>query len=142
PFDASGRAELRITNIRVNATFAPSGQTLLPQPVIVRLGMNPATALAFPSNTLEAAFPDRGLFATSTRAFVPNHAGSILPEQLTFANLISKGNIFFSTRVTEGFQSSFEGPSAASSQGTRVMLHFSVFPFDVWQLVPNGSAGC
>lgn len=140
PFNSAGAAELRLSNVRVNATAALSGGSFFPQPIVAQIGFNPSV-VSVTQSTFQVAIPQRGLYATGTTPVVPSHAGSFLPEDINFAELIRKQTIFFSTRVTEGFQTAFEPPQAGSAQGTRIMLRFSGFTSDTRLFVPNNIAG-
>src|SRR5258708_39102960 len=67
--------------------------------------------------------------------------GSALPSTITLANLLARGTSFFSTRLTEGFASSFQPKDPLSDTGTRIMVRYSGFPAGARIFVPDYLAG-
>jgi uncharacterized protein (TIGR03437 family) len=136
----NGSTELRITNLRGDATRATSGLTTLR----ATLAFNPPSLLAMQTPTVDVAVPQRGLFATTAAGSIASQIGSPVPEEITFANLITAGTRFSSTRVTEGFAGAFEPRDATSDTGTRILLRFSGYPANARVFTPNvviGSGG-
>lgn len=146
-FSSAGTAELRISNIRGDASFGGAspgfgGGTFFPgQAIIAQLAFNPAGLINFTRTQFEVGTPQRGLYATSTSRTVPSQIGSPLPESVTFSGFIQRGTSFFSTRVTEGFVSAFLPRQPQESTGTRIALRFSNVPSDARLFVPAAIAG-
>jgi uncharacterized protein (TIGR03437 family) len=67
--------------------------------------------------------------------------GSPLPSKINLTSLIANGTAFFSTRVTEGFASSFQPKDTFSDTGTRIMVRYSGFPAAARLFVPDFIAG-
>jgi hypothetical protein len=86
------------------------------------------------------ATPQIGLYATYPKAGISSQ-NSPLPTDVTFANLLSQGTEFSSTRVTEGYNNSFLVKDSMSDTGTRIVLTFSKFPAPVQLFVPDYIAG-
>jgi uncharacterized protein (TIGR03437 family) len=147
--NAGGQAELRISNLRGDASFggAPSIPSqfgpgaFLSTPITANVAFNPGGLVNFTQATFSVGVPQRGLYATTLTTVVPSQAGSPLPEDITFAELIRTGTAFGSTRVTEGHLSAFEPRQPQATQGTRIMLRFSGYPGDARLLLPAVIAG-
>lgn len=125
--DASGRVELRISNIRVDVTPL-LGTTTSPQ-VVAQLAFNPPGVLNFTVNRLTVAFVDRGLYVTSLSRIVGAQIGSPVPETLTIAGAFNTGTAFSTSRVTEGFPTAFERRGAPNTDhGTRLVVRHVGLP--------------
>ena len=132
----SGQANLRISNLRGDASNSYSRQF---NEITAFLAFN-QQAPAFPNVQLTVAFAARGLLTQSSSSQV-RCKGSQLPSTITFASLLSRGTSFFSTRLTEGFASSFQPKDPLSDTGTRIMVRYSGFPAGARIFVPDYLAG-
>ena len=145
PFGPTGRAEVRIANLRadVSASSVPSQFGSFPQPIVAQLAFTPPGLLSFTTSNLTVATPQRGLNATTATTVVPSHSGSTIPalEDLTFAELLRVGTFFSTTRVSEGFETAFEPRQGQATQGTRIMLRFSDYPAGTQLFLPAQIAG-
>src|SRR5205085_8058424 len=92
---------------------------------------NPQVTVAIPQIGLLATFSSNGL----------RYAGSPLPGIINLGNMFSKGTIFFSARVTEGFAGAFLTKDKFSDTGTRIMVRYSNFPSGARLFVPDFVAG-
>src|SRR5713226_515161 len=133
----SGQANLRISNLRgdVRDVYFPSQ----PIGITAYLAFN-QQAPAFPAVQPTVAFAVPGLLTQSSSSQV-RCKGSQLPSTITFANLLARGTSFFSTRLTEGFASSFQPKDPLSDTGTRIMVRYSGFPAGARLFVPDYLAG-
>ena len=133
---ASGSATLRVTNLRADA----SQLTAPLQPITAFVSFSSASNPAVSNNQFTVAVAQPGLLTESSSSGVRCN-GSPLPAKLTLANLLAQGTGFFSTRVTEGFASSFQPKDAFSDTGTRIMVRYSGFPAAARLFVPDFVAG-
>jgi len=133
---ASGSVTLRITNLRADAT----GLTAPQQPILAFVSFSSASNPAVSNNRFTVAMAQPGLLTESSSSGVRCN-GSPLPSKITLANLLAQGTAFFSTRVTEGFASSFQPKDAFSDTGTRIMVQYSGFPTAARLFVPDFVAG-
>jgi len=133
----SGQANLRISNLRgdVNSIYFPPD----PTGITAYIAFN-QQAPAFPAVQPTVAFATRGLLTQSSSSQV-RCKGSQLPSTITFASLLARGTSFFSTRLTEGFASSFQPKDPLSDTGTRIMVRYSGFPAGARIFVPDYLAG-
>jgi len=134
----SGQANLRISNLRGDANSMILTANL-PDPITASLAFN-QQAPAFPAVQLTVGFPAPGLLTQSSSSQV-RCKGSQLPSTITFVSLLSRGTSFFSTRLTEGFASSFQPKDPLSDTGTRIMVRYSGFPAGARLFVPDYVAG-
>ena len=134
----SGQANLRISNLRgdVNSIISASN---LPNSITASLAFN-QQAPAFSNVQLTVGFAEPGLLTQSSSSQV-RCRGSQLPSTITFASLLGRGTSFFSTRLTEGFASSFQPKDPLSDTGTRIMVRYSGFPAGARIFVPDYLAG-
>jgi len=133
---ASGSVTLRITNLRADAT----GLTAPQQPILAFVSFSSASNPAVSNNQFTVAMAQPGLLTESSSSGVRCN-GSPLPSKITLANLLAQGTAFFSTRVTEGFASSFQPKDGFSDTGTRIMVQYSGFPTAARLFVPDFVAG-
>jgi uncharacterized protein (TIGR03437 family) len=141
-FNASsqGRADLRIVNLRGNASqIATAGNTAITASVSFT-----GAGLAVPSSTFLVANPQRGLLANSSGRLVCDQNGSPLPDSLTVTNLLST-SAYTSMRFTEGFASAFaplgDSSNFRADSGVRIIARYSGFPPAARLFVPDAIAG-
>lgn len=132
---ASGQANLRISNLRGDASHMSGPQ----QQIDAYLAFN-QQAPAFSSAQFTVAIAEPGLLTQSSSSQV-RCKGSPLPSTITLANLLARGTSFFSTRLTEGYASSFQPKDPLSETGTRIMVRYSGFPVGARLFVPDYLAG-
>jgi uncharacterized protein (TIGR03437 family) len=132
----SGSVTLRVTNLRGDANQLTTPQ----QPITAFVSFSSASNPAVSNNQFTVGIPQPGLLANSSSSGV-NCTGSPLPSKITLANLLAAGTGFFSTRVTEGFASSFEPKDPFSDTGVRIMVRYSGFPAAARLFVPDFVAG-
>jgi len=146
-FPADGRVQLRISNIRADATFGgsatpPANPGLPGQPITAQLAFSPPNLLAYNRFTVQIGLPQRGLLVTSLNTLIPSQFGSVLPDNLgSFTAFITKRTFFATTRVTEGFESAFQPRGGTDDTGTRIILRFTGYPSDARLFVPAVIAG-
>jgi uncharacterized protein (TIGR03437 family) len=133
PAGANGTVELRVTNLRADAS--QSGISF--QNVNALLAFNPPSLLSVPNNRVVIGVPTRGLLASNQLTAVSAQAGSPLPEEPGFRALILAGTRFSSTRITEGFAGAFEPRIGTSDVGTRVLIRLAGYPSDARVYAPN-----
>jgi len=133
---ASGTATLRVTNLRGDASQSVTPQ----QPINALVLFTSSNNVPLSNNQLTVAFAQPGLLTAASSSGV-ECTGSPLPSQINLANLFAKKTGFFSTRVTEGFGTSFQAKDAFSDAGTRIFVRYSGFPADARLFVPDFVAG-
>ncbi len=136
---SKGTVEIRIADIRANATRIPNGSN-----VIASLALN-AASVSGSLSQVPAGTPMKALFATFVDTLVCAQSGSLLPENITFSNLIQKQTSFGTVRFTEGFADAFGTRSALAylnaDSGQRVIVRYSGFPADARLFLPTLIAG-
>jgi hypothetical protein len=130
---STGRVELRVSNIRGDATQTTFGLSSIQ----ATLAFNPPSVLTMNGNVAVIGIPQRGLTSTTLATSVANQIGSQLPEELSFTNLLEARTRFSSTRITEGFAGAFEPRQGTADSGTRVVLRFNGYPGDARLFSPN-----
>ena len=141
PVSAQGTAELRLQNVRANAS-----QLLGQNGIVITLysTFNGSSLLAFTNNQFTVGVPQTGLLAASSGNIVCSQAGSPLPSTINFANLAA-GVVYASTRVTEGFGTAFAPKSDFSNQnadtGVRIIVNYGGFPGGARLFVPDAITG-
>lgn len=139
---AQGTAELRIRNLRGNASQA---MTLPTSTITVFVAFNGGSLVSFTNNQFTVGLPLRGLLTNSSGRLLCSQAGSPLPDTINLSNLIQAGTAFTTTRVTEGFPSAFaplsDSASLNAATGTRILLSFSAFTPNSRLFVPDAIAG-
>jgi uncharacterized protein (TIGR03437 family) len=130
---ASGRLTLKISGVRGGgfSLSGPSGQ------VTAAISAN---GLLLTQSQVVVAFAQTGLFATLYSKGV-TCTGSPLPSTVTLPNLFSRGTVFFSTRLTEGFGSAFLVRGPGDDTGTRFIVNYTGFPAGAQLYVPDWVAG-
>lgn len=139
---ASGSVTLRIANLRGNASqLHPAERVTTPQlPITAFVSFSSASNPAVSNNQFTVAFAQPGLLTEASSSGVRCN-GSPLPSKINLANLLATQTAFFSTRVTEGFASSFQPKDAFSDTGTRILVRYSGFPGAARLFVPDFVAG-
>jgi uncharacterized protein (TIGR03437 family) len=150
PIAPDGTAEMRISNLRADASFggaAASTQWFNTAPfnpgqqIVAQIAFNPGGLLNFTTTQFPVGVPQSGLFSTTAQSIVPSQFGSQLPESVTFPELIAARTIFSTSRVSEGYAAAFEPRQPGADFGTRIMLRFSGYPSDARLFVPAAIAG-
>lgn len=134
---ASGRLELRITNLRGAATLAASSAGT---PIQAFLGFSDPRGLPVDTNEVVVARVQPGLLASAATTQI-RCTGSPLPSTITLANLFAVETRFSSLRVTEGFAASFEKKDTYDDTGTRIIVRYAGFPGAGRIFLPNVIAG-
>jgi uncharacterized protein (TIGR03437 family) len=134
----SGQANLRISNLRGDANSIIQTSNL-PDSITASLAFN-QQAPSFTAAQPTVGFPAPGLLTQSSSSQV-RCKGSQLPSTITLASLLARGTSFFSTRLTEGFASSFQPKDPLSDTGTGIMVRYSGFPAGARIFVPDYLAG-
>src|SRR6185437_3468906 len=132
PISPNGAA-LKVTGVRVNARQFPGGA---PMPMNVNIS---APFVVSPS-TITVAQAQPGLFSLGNNTNI-TCVGSALPATVTLPNLFAAKTAFASTRITEGFGSSFHMRGANEDAGTRFLLTYSGFPAGTQLYLPDFVAG-
>src|SRR5450755_2540461 len=133
-FPANGVTSLVIDDLRANVNQLPLQQQ--GTPVMAFLG----GSLLLDNSQVTVAAAQQGLLATSLDSAV-TCTGSPSPTSITVGNLFSAGTSEQTTRITEGFPSSFQPKDPTSDTGTRFLLTYSNFPADAAIYVPDAIAG-
>src|SRR6185437_295459 len=129
----SGSMNLKLTGIRVAVNQLG---TVAPQPVLAFVSF----PFALNNSQVVVAYPQLGLFMTSYSRGI-TCTGSPLPSSISFANLLTAGTSFASTRLTEGFAGAFLPRAANEDSGTRFIIKFAGFPTQTNLYVPDFVAG-
>ncbi|MGH9665290.1 MAG: IPT/TIG domain-containing protein [Bryobacteraceae bacterium] len=139
---SAGAVTLRVSNLRGAASqlqLAPN------QFVTVSAAFNSGSPLAIANSTFTVAAPQPGFFASYSTRLICAQSPSVLPAPMGFSNLITAGTAFASTRITEGFASSFAPRSDISlfnaNSGIRIIARYSGFPSGARLFVPDAVAG-
>ncbi len=137
-YSALGALTIRIADLRANANAIPVGQQL------IGYLATSGGPLINPSQ-LAVATPQPSLYTGTSGDLICAQSGSPLPGTVGFANLLSDGTAFTSTRLTEAFAGAFSPHSAAvnlnADTGTRFIIRYSGFPQAAQLFVPNLVAG-
>ncbi|MGA3044464.1 MAG: hypothetical protein ABSF54_27130, partial [Bryobacteraceae bacterium] len=132
-FPASGIVSLVIDDVRANVNQLGLQQT---GQIYAYLG----GSLPLENTQLAVAVAQLGLLATSLDSGV-TCVGSPTPASVSLSNLFAAGTAEQTTRVTEGFPSSFQPKDSTSDNGTRFLLSYSDAPAGVTIYVPDAVAG-
>lgn len=135
-----GTVDLRIVNLRANASllgFLPN------QSINANLSFT-GVGIAVQGSTFTVAWTQRGLYAISTGHLICDQYGSPLPDTINFTTLLGT-SAFSTTRITEGFASSFAPLSDPSNlradTGVRIIARYSGFTAGARLFVPDAIAG-
>lgn len=134
---ASGATELRISNLRADATA--TGVAF--ENITAQLAFNASALISTTTSRVVAGVPRRGLLASSVTGLVCSQDGSPLPDPVGFVELLNAGTRFSSIRATEGFAGAFEARTAQTDTGVRVVVRYSNVPADARLFVPDFIAG-
>jgi uncharacterized protein (TIGR03437 family) len=138
---ASGSVTLRVTNLRAVANLQPAARVTTTQiPITAFVAFSSPNNPVVSNDQFTVAFAQPGLLTESSSSGVRCN-GSPLPPKINLANLLAAQTAFFSTRVTEGFASSFQPKDAFSDAGIRIMVRYSGFPTAARLFVPDFVAG-
>lgn len=132
---ASGRASIRINNVRVTP---PPGQQFFDTPVQAFLSVS--SGIVVNSTMFMVARSRPGLLASSASKAV-SCRGAILPASRLLTELVGAKAVFSSTRVTEGFAEAFQSRGPFTDSGTRILVRYSGFPDGTRLLVPDVVVG-
>jgi uncharacterized protein (TIGR03437 family) len=140
---ATGSAILQLSNVRAAANELqpfPSNQ------VHATLAFNSQTIVSTPVNQFTVAEAEEGLYDDFSSKIVCSQTGSRLPSNpASFASFLASGEVFGTTRVTEGFADAFSSKSGFqglnADTGTRILVSYSGFPAGAQIFVPNVIAG-
>ncbi len=144
PLGLSGGVSLKMFNIRGNMTQTAPGTTGISATLLV----NGAGLLPLNQNKQTVAYVSGGLLDGFVSSLVCEQRGSPGPLKPGFGAFLSSGSAFDTTRITEGFTSSFEPRSNQvnfnADSGERIMITYSGFPASAQLFVPDvivGSSG-
>jgi uncharacterized protein (TIGR03437 family) len=132
----SGQVNLRISNLRGNASQRGAG---FQQPIQASMTLT-GLPLVASLNPVGVGIPSAGLLASYASTGI-RCVGSALPSTISFSSLFQFGTRFASTRVTEGFATSFQTKAATSDTGIRILARYSGFPSGARLFVPTVIAG-
>ena len=119
---ASGNVNLKISNVR-----AAMNQLGLTSAVPAQITGSLSSSLPVDQSQVVLAYSQAGMLASLSDAGITCY-GSPSPDTFDLASLFAAGTAFSSTRVTEGFASSFEARSTGTDTGTRFLVKYSGFP--------------
>jgi len=137
---SSGTGNLRISNIRANATEAMQVPNASIQAFLS------FDILAVQNNQLTVGVVFRGLYAGLSGELICAQGGSPLADNpASFASFLASKSAFNTTRVTEGYTDAFsqrgDFANMNADTGTRIMIRYSGFPAGARLFVPNVAAG-
>ncbi len=132
-FPASGALSLVVSDIRANVNQLGVQQT---NPIMAYLG----GSLAIQNSVVTIASPMQGLLASNLDSAV-TCVGSPTPSSVNLANLIAAKTSEQTTRITEGFPSSFQPKDPTSDTGTRFLLTYAGLPTGAAIYIPDAVAG-
>jgi len=137
---SSGNLNLKISNIRAAVATLGTQTTLSSPPIQAQLIFSNPTSIQINQSFIVVAYPQTGLFATLYDKGI-TCTGSPLPDSFTLSNLFNAGTTFVSTRVTEGFATSFLPRGPGEDNGTRFLIKYSGFPSNTHLYLPDAIAG-
>lgn len=132
-FPATGKATIKLTNLRANVDVLGVDQQ---QPIQASL----SSSLLLDNNPVIVAFVQRGLLATISDAAV-TCTGSPVPASPSVTSLFTTGTAEQTTRVTEGFAQAFQPKDATTDTGTRILITYASLPPGTTVFVPDAVAG-
>ena len=148
---STGQIELRVSNIRADATFggtvSPTGVFGTGQSILASLAFNGTSGLInfqSPSTGIQVAVPERGLYHAAAVRAVACQVGSPLPDTTSLpdiATFVRTGTVFSTLRVTEGFPAAFAPRMSGDDHGTRIVLRFTDYPTGAQLFAPTAIAG-
>ena len=130
---ANGNFNLKISNVRASAN---SLGALAPQPISASISFfisidRPLVVIAYAQTGLYTISSDKGIQCV----------GSPLPSTIDIPSLFGDGTVFVSTRLPEGFASSFLPRGTGDDNGTRFVITYTGFPSQTQLYVPDMVAG-
>lgn len=132
-FPASGSVSVVVNDLRADANQLGLQQN---NPIVAYL----SSSLQIENNPVIVAFAQQGLLATSMDSGV-TCVGSAAPSTVSLTNLFSAGTAEQTTRITEGFPTSFQPKDPTSDTGTRFLLTYANVPSGVTIYIPDAIAG-
>ena len=132
---ASGNVNLKISNVR-----AAMNQLGLTSAVPAQITGSLSSSLPVDQSQVVLAYSQAGMLASLSDAGISCY-GSPIPDTFDLASLFAAGTAFSSTRVTEGFASSFEARGSGADTGTRFLVKYSGFPTTTRLFIPDVVAG-
>ncbi|MFN7994188.1 MAG: hypothetical protein U0Q18_11325 [Bryobacteraceae bacterium] len=130
---ASGAATITLTNIRADIYALGLSNN---SPIKASLSSN----LPLDQNPVVVAYAQQGLLANNSSAAV-TCTGSSVPSSVTVSSLFSAGTAEQTTRITEGFATSFQPKDPTSDSGTRILINYTGLPAGATVWVPDAVAG-
>jgi uncharacterized protein (TIGR03437 family) len=135
---ANGQVELRVVNIRANASA-------LANPVndwiVANLAANGPSQFVIGGSQFVVAKPTPSLYSLTLSKLVCSQAGSPVPSSLTLDALLNAGSTYAAARVTEGYVAAFQPRQTGADSGTRIISHYTGYPSGARVFVPNAIAG-
>jgi uncharacterized protein (TIGR03437 family) len=128
---ATGNVTLRVSNIRVVA----------PATTEVAILSFSASAVSLSNPTLSVGIAQPALLASLLTGNVAAQQGSPLPDTINFANLLSTGTRFATTRITAATFGAFQPRQPMTDNGMRIIVQYSNFPGGTRLFVPDTIAG-
>ncbi|HEY2012674.1 MAG TPA: hypothetical protein VGH38_04190 [Bryobacteraceae bacterium] len=136
---SSGNLNIKISNIR-GAAAALGSSFSTTHPILAQLVFSSTASIQLDQSQVVVAYSQTGVFATLYDKGI-TCTGSPLPDTFTLTNLFNAGTAFASTRVTEGFATSFQPRSPGEDNGTRFLIKYSGFPAATHLYLPDAVAG-
>ncbi|HZU26221.1 MAG TPA: IPT/TIG domain-containing protein, partial [Bryobacteraceae bacterium] len=141
PFSSKGTVQIRIANIRGNAS-----QVNPLQPFInVTASIGGSTVLAITNSTAEVAQAVTGLYSSEAGTVACNQAGSAPAATPSFGAFMAKGTSVDNVRVTEGFAYALapktDLQNLHADTGTRILVQYAGAPPNTVFYVPDVVAG-
>ncbi len=135
---ASGKVDLRITNLRGAVNQLPSSS--FGQAIHANISFNGA-GLGLTSNDLIVGFPQRSILASILTSVIPSQQGSPVPDTLTFSSLLAAGTRFASARITEDAPDALQPRGPLADNGMRIISRYANLPAGARVFVPDAIAG-
>ncbi|MEO8594787.1 MAG: IPT/TIG domain-containing protein [Candidatus Solibacter sp.] len=132
---ASGMLGLRISNVR-GAINRLGYNTAAPVQVLGSL----SSTLPIDQSQFVLAYAQPGLLSNLSDTSISCY-GSPAPQSLDMPALFAAGTALASTRVTEGFATSFAARAAGADTGTRFLVKYTGFPDTAHLYIPDAVAG-
>jgi len=133
PVPASGKLNLKISSIRVNANQMAGAA---PQPIYANLSFS----VAMNQSQVTVAYAVKSLYATLYNTGI-TCLGSPLPTTIGVTNLFAAGTSLASTRFTEAIAGAFRPRGAGDSNGTRFAVRYSGAPANTQLFLPDFVSG-
>lgn len=139
----TGTVTLQLSGVRGAANQLDFSAGSLMQETI---GVSGSTEFALTTDQATVGQIEHGLYVGYSAKLICSQAGSPAPVNISsFASFLASNTTFTSTRVTEGFPTSFitksDPQSANADTGTRFVVQYSGFPAGAQLYVPTFVAG-